>query len=58
MNVPQVLGSVLDARRSGSAIVWGTSALPGRTALATGWYRDLCAGRLGAAVELVRLPDA
>lgn len=29
------------------SIVWGTSALPGRTAIATRWYRALCAG-LGA----------
>jgi DNA/RNA-binding domain of Phe-tRNA-synthetase-like protein len=29
--------------RAALSIVWGTSALPGRTAQATAWYRELCA---------------
>jgi DNA/RNA-binding domain of Phe-tRNA-synthetase-like protein len=33
------------------AIVWGTSALPGRTAKTTSWYRELAAGIPGASAE-------
>ncbi len=34
------------------SVIWGTRALPGRTAAAAAWYRDLLAG-LGATTEIV-----
>ena len=34
------------------SVIWGTSALPGRSAAAAAWYRDLLAG-LGAKTEIV-----
>jgi len=34
------------------SVIWGTRALPGRTAAAAEWYRDLLAG-LGATTEIV-----
>lgn len=33
------------------SVVWGTTALPGRTAAATAWYRDLVGAIPGATVE-------
>lgn len=41
--------------RATVSVVWGTRALAGRAAQATGWYRVLCAERLGAAVEDIAL---
>ena len=43
------------ATRVALAVVWGTSALPGRTARATTWYRELYAQLEGAAIEDVEL---
>lgn len=40
-----------DDTRNAIAIVWGTTALPERTAIATRWYRELCALIPGATVE-------
>ncbi len=40
-----------DQTRATLAIVWGTSALPGRTAATTAWYRALVAAIPGAVVE-------
>lgn len=37
------------------SIVWGTNALPGRTATATRWYRDLVASIPGTTIEDVAL---
>jgi DNA/RNA-binding domain of Phe-tRNA-synthetase-like protein len=37
------------------SIVWGTRALPGRTAKATAWYRELVATIAGATIESVEL---
>jgi DNA/RNA-binding domain of Phe-tRNA-synthetase-like protein len=34
------------------SVIWGTRALPGRSAAAAAWYRDLLAG-LGATTEIV-----
>lgn len=39
------------ATRATISIVWGSRALPGRTAAATAWYRELCATVLGATIE-------
>ncbi len=44
-----------DATRVALSIVWGTKALPGRTAKTTAWYRELVAQIPGAAVEDVEL---
>lgn len=44
-----------DATRNTIAIVWGTSALGDRSAIATRWYRELCARIPGATVEDVAL---
>jgi DNA/RNA-binding domain of Phe-tRNA-synthetase-like protein len=44
-----------DATRAVLAIVWGTKALPGRTAKTTAWYRDLIAAIPHAVVEEVTL---
>jgi DNA/RNA-binding domain of Phe-tRNA-synthetase-like protein len=46
-----------DGTRAALAIVWGTSALPGRTAKTTAWYRELAAGIPGASVEDVALGE-
>lgn len=40
-----------DATRTTLSIVWGTRALPGRTAKATAWYRELVGHIEGATVE-------
>ena len=40
-----------DATRTTLSLVWGTRALPGRTAKATAWYRELVATIGGAAIE-------
>jgi DNA/RNA-binding domain of Phe-tRNA-synthetase-like protein len=47
-----------DATRAALAIVWGTRALPGRTAETTTWYRELATGIPGASVEDVVIRDA
>jgi len=47
-----------DATRNALAIVWGTIALPGRTAQTTAWYRALCASIPGATIEDVALIPA
>ena len=47
-----------DGTRTTVSIVWGTRALPGRTAEATAWYRELVATIAGATlddVEVVQL---
>ncbi len=44
-----------DGTRNAIAIVWGTSALGDRSAIATRWYRELCARIPGVAVEDVTL---
>ena len=44
-----------DDTHAALAIVWGTKALPGRTAKATAWYRALVAAIPGASVEDVAL---
>jgi DNA/RNA-binding domain of Phe-tRNA-synthetase-like protein len=44
-----------DATRVALAIVWGTKALPGRTAKATAWYRELVAAIPNSVVEEVAL---
>jgi DNA/RNA-binding domain of Phe-tRNA-synthetase-like protein len=40
-----------DATRAALVIVWGTSALPDRTAATTAWYRELTAMIDGASIE-------
>ena len=40
-----------DGTRTTLSLVWGTRALPGRTAKATAWYRELVATIAGAAVD-------
>ena len=40
-----------DGTRTTLSIVWGTRVLPGRTAKATAWYRELVATIAGASVE-------
>ena len=40
-----------DETRAALAVVWGTRGLPGRTARATAWYRELVATIPGAALE-------
>jgi DNA/RNA-binding domain of Phe-tRNA-synthetase-like protein len=42
-----------DGTLAAISIVWGTSALPGRTAEATRWYRELVGAIEGAMVEAV-----
>jgi len=44
-----------DGTRTTLAIVWGTKALPGRTARTTAWYRELVAAIPGASLEEVTL---
>jgi DNA/RNA-binding domain of Phe-tRNA-synthetase-like protein len=44
-----------DGTRAALSIVWGTKSLPGRTAKATAWYRELAARIVGATVEDVEL---
>ena len=44
-----------DGTRAALSLVWGTSALPGRTHEATAWYRELVALIPGASVEDVAL---
>lgn len=44
-----------DGTRTTLAIVWGTVALPGRTAATTAWYRALVEAVPGAMVDDVRL---
>jgi DNA/RNA-binding domain of Phe-tRNA-synthetase-like protein len=44
-----------DGTRVALSIVWGTKTLPGRTAKATAWYRELVATIPGATVEDVAL---
>jgi DNA/RNA-binding domain of Phe-tRNA-synthetase-like protein len=44
-----------DGTRAALSIVWGTRVLPGRTAKATAWYRELVATIPGATVEDVAL---
>jgi DNA/RNA-binding domain of Phe-tRNA-synthetase-like protein len=44
-----------DGTTAALSIIWGTSALPGRTAEVTRWYRDLVAAIPGATVEDVTL---
>ena len=43
------------ATRSAISIVWGSSALPGRTATVAAWYRALSALVMGATIEDVDL---
>ena len=43
------------ATRATVSIVWGSNALPGRTARATAWYRALSAAVMGAAIDDVEL---
>ena len=43
------------ATRTTVSIVWGSRALPGRTAAATAWYRALSAAVMGATIEDVEL---
>ena len=40
-----------DGTRTTLSIVWGTRVLPGRTAKATAWYRELVATIAGASIE-------
>src|SRR5205085_2516613 len=40
-----------DGTRNAIVVVWGTQALPGRTAQATAWYRALCETIPGASTE-------
>ena len=47
-----------DGTRAALSVVWGTSALPGRTAAATRWYRELVAAIPGATVEDVTFASA
>jgi DNA/RNA-binding domain of Phe-tRNA-synthetase-like protein len=44
-----------DTSRYVLSIVWGTRGLPGRTAKATAWYRELVATIPGATLETVEL---
>jgi DNA/RNA-binding domain of Phe-tRNA-synthetase-like protein len=44
-----------EGTRAALAIVWGTTALPGRTAATVRWYRALSAAIDGAAIEDVEL---
>jgi len=44
-----------DGTRAALSIVWGTSALPGRTAATTRWYRELMQTIAGATVEDVEV---
>jgi DNA/RNA-binding domain of Phe-tRNA-synthetase-like protein len=44
-----------EGTRATLSIVWGTRALPGRTAKATGWYRELMASIPGATLEEIQL---
>lgn len=44
-----------DATRATLSIVWGTKSLPGRTAKATAWYRELVGTIAGATIEHVEL---
>jgi DNA/RNA-binding domain of Phe-tRNA-synthetase-like protein len=44
-----------ESTRAALSVVWGTSALPGRTQQATAWYRELVALISGATVESVEL---
>jgi DNA/RNA-binding domain of Phe-tRNA-synthetase-like protein len=44
-----------DGTRNALAIVWGTSALPNRTAATTHWFRSLAALTAGATLEDVRV---
>ena len=43
------------ATRATVSIVWGSRALPGRTAAATAWYRALSAAVMGATIADVEL---
>jgi DNA/RNA-binding domain of Phe-tRNA-synthetase-like protein len=47
-----------DGTRRALSIVWGTKALPGRTARAVAWYRELVATIPGASLEEVELTPA
>ena len=42
-----------DGTRTTLSIVWGTTALPGRTAQTTAWYRELSSLIAGASIEEV-----
>ena len=44
-----------DGTRAALAIVWGTRALPGRTAKTVAWYRELAGALAGAMLEEVAL---
>jgi DNA/RNA-binding domain of Phe-tRNA-synthetase-like protein len=44
-----------DTTRAALSIVWGTKSLPGRTAKATAWYRELVARVPGVSIEDVAL---
>lgn len=44
-----------DGTRAALSIVWGTRALPGRTAKTVAWYRELVAQVPGASLEVVTL---
>lgn len=47
-----------DGTRRALAVVWGTTALPGRTAEATRWFRELCAEIADATThDVVTLPS-
>lgn len=47
-----------DGTTAALSIVWGTTALPGRTAEVTRWYRELVASIPGATIEDVALAPA
>lgn len=47
-----------EGTRTTLSIVWGTSKLPGRTAQATAWYRELVASIEGTTIEDVTLVSA
>ncbi len=47
-----------DDTRTVLAVIWGTTALPGRTQATTRWYRELLAAIPGATVEEVELRRA
>jgi DNA/RNA-binding domain of Phe-tRNA-synthetase-like protein len=44
-----------DGTRAALTIIWGTRALPGRTAKVTAWYRELLGEIAGASIEDVTL---
>lgn len=47
-----------EGTRTTLSVVWGTKQLPGRTAQATAWYRELVATIAGATIEDVTIAGA